>query len=543
MRALTLSYWPASTEYPLLETTCGDVLRGRVESHADHIALKEAHPEPSLRRSWTYAVLLQEAEAVAHGLLRHFSPGTHVAVWGSNRPEWVIIQFAISLAGMVMVTINPAYRILELAYVLRQSRCRGIFFQSDHRGIEMREAIAQALSHAGYDIELQVCFDELDTFGIADSRIPLPQVSPTEASMIQYTSGTTGQPKGAVLTHHGITNNSRIMAMLKGMNEKTINLAAPPLFHTGGCVGGVLATIQTGGTILLPDGFDAELMLDLVEQEKVSYTFAVPTMLIAMLETQKRKPRDLDSLRTVFTGGTIVPVDVVRRVEAQFEVCLIIGYGMTETSPAITHTRLSDTAEHKSETIGQPVPQVEVKIVDPGTGEIQPLGEPGELCTRGFHVMQGYFDMPEATAEAIDTEGWLHTGDLCTMDNEGYCRITGRLKDMIIRGGENVYPREIEEILYTHPAVAEVAVVGLPDQYWGEVVACVITLEANVVFDAGSVKSLLSEHLARHKLPERWYRVREIPMTLSGKIKKFRLVEQIQSGELEQYQFLQETTR
>ncbi|MGB1882129.1 MAG: class I adenylate-forming enzyme family protein, partial [Gammaproteobacteria bacterium] len=353
--------------------------------------------------------------------------------------------------------------------------------------------------------------------------------------MIQYTSGTTGQPKGALLNHYSVTNNARMMAILKELGRDTVNLAVAPLFHTAGCVAGVLGSVQTRGTLLLPSAFDAQSMLDLIEQEGATYTFAVPTMLIALLNAQAEQPRDLSSLRTVFSGAATVPVEVVHRVEAEFGARLIIGYGQTETSPAITHTRLDDAAIDKSETIGQPLPQVEVKIVDPESGETLPVGVPGELCTRGFLVMMGYFEMPEATAATIDADGWLHTGDLCSMDERGFCRITGRLKDMIIRGGENIYPREIEEVLHAHPAIADVAVIGVPDDYWGESVAAVFSVVGDVEVSGEALREYVTAQVARHKAPVHWIALQAIPATASGKLQKFRLVEMYRAGELDAY--------
>ena len=534
MRRLSESYWPANSEMPLVETSCGGVLRAAAAAYSDHNALVEGHPDPTQRRRWTYAALLADAERTARALLNHFVPGDHVAIWAGNSPEWVIVQYALALAGMVLVTVNPAYRPAELGYVLRQSRARGVFHQADYRGLNMRTAIDQALALEGITLDIVVCLDRLGEFvAAADRGATLPEVDPFKPCMIQYTSGTTGQPKGALLNHYSVTNNSRLMALIKELDGTTVNLAVAPLFHTAGCVGNVLGMAQIGATLVQPAAFDAESMLDLIEQESVTYTFGVPTMLIALLAAQARSPRDLTSLKTVFSGATIVPMEVVRQVEEQFGVTLIIGYGQTETSPAITHTRPHDNAVDKSETIGQPIPQIEVKIIDPLSGATLALDQPGELCTRGFLVMMGYYDMPEATAATIDAEGWLHTGDLCSMDARGFCRVTGRLKDMIIRGGENIYPREIEEVLYTHAAVAEVAVVGLPDDYWGEQVGAVVTLKADARISGEALREYVAARLARHKVPSQWYALAAIPATASGKLQKFRLVEMYRAGELE----------
>ena len=529
----TESYWAATDDIPLVETSCAGVLRDAALARPEHLALVEAVEDPAQRRRWTYAQLHAEAEQTARALLTVFKPGEHVAIWGGNCAEWVILQYGLALAGLVMVTINPAARVNELAYVLRQSRARGVFHQTNYRGLDMGAAIAEATALEELSLQHVSCLEALDSFkarGVPD--LPLPAIDPHRPCMIQYTSGTTGQPKGALLNHYSVTNNARMMAIIKALGPTTVNLGVAPLFHTAGCVANVLGTAQTGGTLVLPAAFEPELMLDLIEQERVTFGFGVPTMLIALLAAQAKRPRDVSSLVTMFSGATIVPIEVVRQVEAQFGVTLIIGYGQTETSPSITHTRLTDADRDKSETIGQPIPQIEVKIIDPGTGQILPVDQPGELCTRGFHVMMAYYDMPEATAATIDADGWLHTGDLCAMDARGYCRVTGRLKDLIIRGGENIYPREVEEVLYSHDAVAEVAVFGVPDAYWGEQVAAVVTFKAGAKASGETLRAHVAAQLARHKVPSHWYALPAIPATASGKLQKFRLVEMFRAGEL-----------
>ncbi len=531
---LAESHWPATTEVALADTTCGSVLRDAAARWPAHCALIDADGAPGQRRRWTYAELEQAAAHVAQAVLARLAPGSHVALWAGNRPEWVIVQLGLALAGMVLVTVNPALGARELAYVLSQSRARALVHGGRYRGADMERVAAQALDEAGVSPAFVVSLDDLDAFQTsAPGEVPLPVVVPGEPAMIQYTSGTTGQPKGALLNHYSITNNARMMALIKGLDARTVNLAVAPLFHTAGCVANVLGAMQTGMSLLLPSSFDAESMLDLVEQERVTYTFAVPTMLIAMLDAQAARPRDLSSLETVFSGAATVPVEVVRRVEAEFGARLIIGYGQTETSPAITHTRLDDDAVDKSETIGRAIPQVEIKIVDPASGVTLPVDTPGELLTRGFLVMMGYYDMPEATAATIDADGWLRTGDLCAMDARGYCRITGRLKDLIIRGGENIYPREIEEVLYAHPDVAEVAVIGIPDDYWGETVGAVVTPAPGAQPHGDALRAWVAAALARHKVPQHWFALDAIPATASGKLQKFRLVDMARAGELE----------
>ena len=533
MTTLTESYYAATHDAPLLETTCGGILRDAARQWPDAVALIDADDKPPARRRWRYSELLHQAEQTARALLTHFEPGTHIAIWAANCPNWIVLQFGLAMAGMVMVTVNPASRAGELGYVLRQSRARAIFHQRHYRGVDMAQTIATALQDNNAKLDRVFCFDEFDAF-VAEGHATqdLPHVSPHDPVMIQYTSGTTGQPKGALLNHFSVTNNARMMAELKALNYATVNLAVAPLFHTGGCVAGVLGSVQTGGALLLPSAFDAASMLDLIEQEGVTYTFAVPTMLVALLAEQANNPRDLTSLETVFSGAATVPVEVVKRVEKEFKARLIIGYGQTETSPSITHTRLDDEPEDKSETIGYPLPQVEVKIINPENGKTLPVNESGELLTRGFLVMMGYYDMPEATAATIDEQGWLHTGDLCSMDERGYCRITGRLKDMIIRGGENIYPREIEELLYAHEAIAEVAVIGLPDNYWGESVAAVLRFERGHTLRSEELEEYVGATLARHKVPRQWFAMDQIPATASGKLQKFKLVEMYKTDDL-----------
>jgi fatty-acyl-CoA synthase len=546
-RCLERAYWEADESLALEQTSTASILRAAAERWPQKTALIDASnglpPMPknstndlsAERRTWTYAELLDISERTARTLLNHFEPGTHIAVWAANCPEWVVLQYGLALAGMVLVTVNPAYGAAELSYVLAQSKSQGIFFQKQYRSFDMAAAVELTIKEAQTALTLHVCLDDFSQFLSGSEQLDnaLPEIAPTDPAMIQYTSGTTGQPKGALLNHYSVTNNARLMAVLKGQNEQTINLAVAPLFHTAGCVGNILGAVQTGGTLLLPNGFDAESMLDFIERDRVTYTFAVPTMLIALLNAQQANPRDLSSLKTVFSGGATVPMEVVRQIEEQFEVRLIIGYGQTETSPAITHTRFDDSPSDKSETIGQAIPQVEVKIIDVENGETLPVDQSGELCTRGFLVMMGYFENPTATAATIDDDGWLHTGDLCAMDSRGYFRITGRLKDMIIRGGENIYPREIEELLYTHPAISDVAVVGVPDDYWGEAVGAVITFKPDSTASSESLKSFARESLARHKVPSVWYTLKEIPTTASGKLQKFKLVDMIKSGELD----------
>jgi fatty-acyl-CoA synthase len=349
---------------------------------------------------------------------------------------------------------------------------------------------------------------------------------------IQYTSGTTGFPKGALLRHGGLTDNAAIFGHLVEIGPGDVYVNPRPMFHTAGCVLGAIGTLAMRATHLPVLAFDPAWVLELVERERGTILLGVPTMQIAMLEHPDVATRDLSSLKASVSGGSLVPAELVRKIEATLGVRFCIVYGTTECSPLITQTRFADSPEDKATTIGQPIPQAEVKIVEPLSGATLGIGEVGELCARGFMVMTGYYGNAEATAAAIDEGGWYHTGDLASMDERGYCRIEGRLKDMIIRGGENIYPREIEDVLFTHPAVADAAVVGLPDDKWGEQVAAVVRLAAGQEADARELFAFVRENLAPYKAPRRWAFVAEYPLTASGKIQKFVLRDQLLSGAL-----------
>ena len=532
MTPLTESFWPLQTDGELLETTCGDALRASAAAEPDRIALVEGSADPALRRRWTYAELLADSERTARALLTQFKPGEHIAVWSGNCPEWIMLQFGIALGGMVIVTVNPAYQRSELKYVLEQSRSVGLFYQTSYRGNPMSASVSAVAGELPALREC-VCLDDFPAFlSAGDAEVPLPAVDPSDPVMIQYTSGTTGFPKGAHLHHYGITNNSRLTALRRGGASGTVDISALPLFHTGGCVAGVLGTVQTQGTLVLLPEFDPNLFLDLIEQERAEYTLAVPTMLVALLEANAANPRDLSSMRVVVSGGATVPIDLVKRIEADIGVSFAILFGQTETSPVITMIKLTDSAADKSASLGTALPHTEVKIVDPEKGNTLPIGETGEMCTRGFLVMTGYFENEQATSKTIDAEGWLHTGDLCSMDERGYCYVEGRLKEMIIRGGENIYPRELEERLFGHPAVAEVAVVGIPDERWGEQVAAFIRFNDGTHLSAAQLHDYMREHLAPHKTPKLWFQLDSFPLTASGKIQKFKLAELFAAGEL-----------
>jgi acyl-CoA synthetase (AMP-forming)/AMP-acid ligase II len=511
---------------PVLETTVGGALRQAVVGGGYRVALIEGGAVQAERRRWSFADLLRDAEHVARWLLGLFEPGEHVAVWAPNSPEWVLLEFGAALAGLTLVTVNPAYLAKELEYVLKQSGAAGLFVVPEYRGRDLF-AVVREVRPALPSLRHVAALGDWHAGAEAPvAHRELPAVTPDDIAQIQYTSGTTGFPKGALLSHRGLTNNARFFAGCIGATHDDIWVNPMPLFHTAGCGLVTLGALQTGGAHVIPPGFDAALMLDLIEAERGTIVLGVPTMLIGMLENLPSKNRDLSSLRLAASGGAPVSPELVARAQRLLGVRFAIGYGQTEASPYITHTAADDGSDGWESTVGRPLPQCEVKIVNPESGSTVPSGQPGEICTRGYAVMKGYFNNPEATAKALDREGWLHTGDLGSMDALGHCRILGRLRDMIIRGGENIYPREIEELLCTHPGVADAAVVGVPDDVWGEIPAAFIRCTGEPRPSADDLFAFCRQHLAPYKTPRAWRFVDQFPQTASGKVQKFVLRDQ-----------------
>jgi fatty-acyl-CoA synthase len=469
--------------------------------------------------------VLAVSERVAAALLRRFEPGEKVAVWAPNTLEWILLEYGAALAGLVLVTINPAYRAPELSYVLKQSRAAGIFLLPEYRNNPMAASL-ESVRPELQDLRDVVFFADWAEFvesGGATAK--LPTVNPEDAVQIQYTSGTTGLPKGAALHHMGVTNNARFFVDRMKLPRSSVLVSAMPLFHTAGCFMGVLGCAQALATLVPVLAFEPNLMISLMEVERADSIIAVPTMLVALLEQPSLTTADLRSLRVVVSGGSPVPPDLVHRVEARLEATFMIVFGTTECSPLLSTTQLDDTTDDRASTLGRPLPQTDVKIADLNSNEPTAIGEVGELCARGYLVMKEYNDNPEATHVAIDRDGWYHTGDLASMDARGYLRIEGRAKDMIIRGGENIYPREIEEALLTYPGVTEVAVVGSTDERWGESVAAFIRRGPGATVSEPDLVAHCKERLAPYKMPVKWVFVDSFPMTASGKIQKFKLKE------------------
>jgi len=529
---LTESYTVGPSDPPLRDLTIGGLLREVAAAVPDRVALVTGVPDVDARRQWTYAELLDESTRAARALCARFEPGERIAVWAPNVPEWMILEFASAMAGLVLVTVNPAFRAQELQYVLSQSRSAGLFVLPDFRGNPML-ATAEEVQPDCPELRQIIRLDQWDDFLAGGDAFDgdLPDPDPTDPVMIQYTSGTTGFPKGALLDHRGIVNNGAHTADRMGARDGAVWICTMPLFHTGGCVLGVLSAVSQRCTLVLVEAFDPGLVLELFRTYGGNLMLGVPTMLVAMLEHPDFATTDPSDIEAICSGGSTVPAPLVKRFEEELGAPFTIVFGQTELSPVSSMTWTTDTIDDKAGTIGTPMPHVEVKVVDPETGETLPVGTVGEYCARGYLVMHGYFEMPDATAEAIDDDGWLHTGDLAAMDERGYLTVEGRLKDMIIRGGENIYPRELEDLLFGHHTVGEIAVVGLPDDKWGEVVAAFVRPAPGESIDRNELFAHLREHLAPHKTPRHWFLVDEFPLTGSGKIQKFRLREQWVAGE------------
>ena len=525
------SYGSGASETPLLGDTIGDNLARTVLRVPDAEALVDV---PSGRR-WTYAEFDADITALACGLLaRGVEAGDRIGIWSPNCPEWTLLQYATATIGAVLVNVNPAYRSHELAYVLGQSGMRMLVSAVAHKTSDYRAMIDEVraqckdldevvyLGEGSWD-ELVAAGSAASTDQLAELNARMATLSPDDAINIQYTSGTTGFPKGATLSHHNILNNGYFVGELVGYTEDDRICLPVPFYHCFGMVMGNLAATSHGACMVIPaPAFDPAATLRAVEQERCTSLYGVPTMFIAELGLDGFGAFDLSSLRTGIMAGAPCPVEVMKRVVAEMNMSEVaICYGMTETSPVSTMTRVDDDLARRTETVGRAMPHIEVKVVDPVTGRTVARGAPGELCTRGTSVMLGYWNDPEKTAEAIDSARWMHTGDLATMDDGGYLSIVGRIKDMVIRGGENVYPREIEEFLYTHPDVADVQVIGVPDPRYGEeLMAWIVMRPGAEPLTAEAVRAFCEGRLAHYKVPRYVHVVDGFPMTVTGKIRK-----------------------
>jgi fatty-acyl-CoA synthase len=525
-----LSYAHGVSGTPLLGETIGANLARAVAAHGDREALVVRHQD--IR--WTYAELDERVDQVARGLLAlGLEPGDRIGIWSPNCAEWVVVQYASARAGVILVNVNPSYRANELRYVLDQSGCRLLiaataFKTSDYAA--MVEEVRPACERLEQVVFLGTPdWDGLLEQGVGVSENELRQRAETlqfdDPINIQYTSGTTGFPKGATLSHHNILNNGFFVGEACGYTPDDRICIPVPFYHCFGMVMGNLGATSHGACMVIPaPSFEPAATLAAVQEERCTSLYGVPTMFIAQLDHPGFDGYDLSSLRTGIMAGSPCPVEVMRKVLERMHMSgVTICYGMTETSPVSTQTGADDDIEHRTGTVGRVHPHVEVKLIDPADGRCVARGEPGELCTRGYSVMLGYWEEPDRTAEAIDAADWMHTGDLATMDGDGYVQIVGRSKDMVIRGGENVYPREIEEFLYTHPDVADVQVVGVPDPHYGEEIAAFVIAREGAALDTEAVREFCAGRIAHYKVPRYVICVDEFPMTITGKIQKFKL--------------------
>jgi fatty-acyl-CoA synthase len=554
MKVLTQSDDSGNCAVPLIDDTIGHYIETIAKTCADREALVSRHQKLRL----TYQELDRQANQLASALLcSDLTAGDRAAIWAHNSAEWLLMQIATAKIGVILVNINPAYRVTELEYALNKVGCKMLvtmtaYKTSDYIGIvrqlapeldsaqsgELHAARAPTLRTV-VQLGLQtlpgmLSFAELMAKG--DAQDPAVAalgmtLKPDDPINIQFTSGTTGYPKGATLTHRNILNNGFFVGEAMKLTPRDRLCIPVPLYHCFGMVLGNLACLTHGATIIYPnDAFDPLTVLETVQAEKCTGLHGVPTMFIAELAHPRFAEFDLSSLRTGIMAGSPCPIDVMKQVVSKMHASEItIAYGMTETSPVSCQSSTETPLDKRVTTVGRVQPHLDIKIVNPDTGAIVPLGTSGEFCTRGYSVMHGYWGDPEKTREAIDTEGWMHTGDLATMDAEGYVNIVGRIKDMVIRGGENLYPRELEEFLYSHPAVSDVQVIGVPDKKYGEELCAWIVLKANQSATADDIRAFCKDKIARHKIPRYIKFVESFPMTITGKVQKFVMREQMRA--------------
>ncbi len=526
------SYASGTSQTPLLGDTIGANLARTIERHAD----REAIVECATGRRLTYRQFGDLVDDLARGLLGSgIAQGDRVGIWAPNLLEWSLVQYATAQIGAILVTINPAYRSHELSFVLNQSGIRLLVSATKHKTTDYQALVEQVrgecpaleqvvfIGDPSWDALIEAGAD-VSPDALAERCAALQSDDPIN---IQYTSGTTGFPKGATLTHHNILNNGYFVGEICGYTEQDRICVPVPFYHCFGMVMGNLAATSHGACVVIPaPSFDPAATLRACAEEECTSLYGVPTMFIAELADASFGSADLSSLRTGIMAGSPCPAEVMKRVLSEMHMAEVtICYGMTETSPVSTQTRVEDTVEQRVSTVGRVHPHLEVKVVDPATDRVVPRGETGELCTRGYSVMRGYWDEPEKTAEVLDRAGWMHTGDLAQMDPDGYVAIVGRSKDMVIRGGENIYPREVEEFLYRHPDVEDVQVVGVPDAKYGEELLAAVRLRAGAATTREELQAYCRERLAHFKVPRYVQFVAEYPMTITGKIQKYKIRE------------------
>jgi fatty-acyl-CoA synthase len=538
----TESYFPAENTGELMDMTLPELMRQIAEEVPERLALVEGVADPAKRRRWTYRQLIDEVEQVARGLLTHFQPGDKVALLAPETPEWVIMQHGLCFAGLIIVPLNPAYTARELEFILSNAEAKGIVFAESSRGKDLRKIVEEVQLKLPA-LKTALCISDIEQLKAAGKPSQaLPKLSPTQTMQIQYTSGTTGFPKGACLHHRGVINTAYQIASRANFPSGGVWINAMPLFHIGGGVVSELGTFSRKGTFVLMQAFDPGLFLELIEAEKCNNSLIVPTMILALLNHPDLKKRDVSSFSSILSGAATVPAALVQRAKKEFDCEFCIMYGQTESNGPFIETLTSDSVELQSETIGRPIPHAEVRVVSIDTLETLPVGQIGEFWVRGFMTMSGYYGQPEATKAALTAEGWLRTGDLGTMDENGYFRITGRLKEMIVRAGMNLYPKEIEDVLFNHPDVAQIAVMGLPNETWGEIVGAVVM--AKDLQNPPAVDALYQycrANLSSQKTPEKWFFVEQFPLTATGKFQKNVLLEWVGQGRITPVEWVRPT--
>jgi fatty-acyl-CoA synthase len=530
---LTESYWAADESRPLIETTLGDALRAAAAECPDRCALVEGVRDSARRRRWTYSGLLQSAEQVAGALLQTFEPGERIAVWSANVPEWVLLLYGSALAGVVLVTVNPAYKSRELEYVLGNSGTSGLFTMDEYRGVDSL-AVVEGVRARLPALREVIRISEFERFlSMGAPARPLPQPSPSDRCIIMFTSGTTGAQKGVEFHHRGIVNVTNFTQERGGLAVGGVFVNPMPMFHIGALGHAGVGAVMRRATHVLASEWNRELFMELVHSERGTYSLLVPTMIESILACESRGDYDLSTLTNIVSGAAMVEASLIERTRVELGSTICNIYGQTEMQGVISAVHCDDCREDQAQTIGQPMPRVEVKIGDAQSGRVLPVGVQGEIYVRGYQTMIGYYNMPAETARALEPDGWLHSGDLGTMDERGFLRITGRIKDLIKRGGEAIYPREIENLLLEHPKVANAAVVGIPDRYWGEQVAAVIIPRSPEERPSpAELHDFCRANLASYKTPRIWCFTDAFAATETGKLQKFRLVKAIVSGEL-----------
>jgi len=554
-----LAHWEAEdfgTE--LLDLTLGELFDRCVAEHHDKEALVYDYPEFGIEMRLNYGHYRQTVDRLARGLMAFgIEKGNHVAVWATNLPEWIFLEMALARIGAVLVTVNTNYRAAEIEYVLRQGDIHTLFMIEEFRGNSYLDSIYQIVpgireiedplkqpintdkfphlrhvvllsreARPGMSIyrQIEALADRVSEEELLERQAT---VSPDDIAQMQFTSGTTGFPKGVMLTHHALVNQAHVATTRGELKSDERYVTSMPLFHIAGSLGATIYSIYLGCTLIPMIYFDPLKQLELFENERGTFTFAVPTMLVAMLNHPRFSEFSLEDLKLVITGATPVPVVLMEQIKERAGADCNIVFGMTETTGAVTQSFNHDSFELKSATVGLPMPHTSIKIIDPGSGEAVEVGQSGELLSKAFSNMKGYYNMPDRTAETIDGDGWLHSGDLAVMHANGYINIVGRVKDMIIRGGENIYPAEIEAFLMRHPAIAEAQIVGIPDQFMGEEVCALLRLKPDQVLSEDDVIEHCKASISRHKAPKYVRFVESFPLTPSGKVKKFELRQQI----------------